>query len=197
MGTALEPVFVYVHFRHFVGFRLMTLLVFLMQGSKRPRTGMTEPFGQAGMVKNVHMQDFGSVEVNDSAITGIANDQIGSRWDWDDDRGAGMDIQALLSEFGDFGDFFENDDLPFGEVISYTTASVTQCTICEYQYGRYSFVCMLVLVHADFDCLCDEKECIRFAYLSMGKHSVTWEYLTLDNYYYYFVFMNLEDISFI
>ncbi|KAJ6961182.1 mediator of RNA polymerase II transcription subunit 13-like [Populus alba x Populus x berolinensis] len=87
----------------------------LKLGSKRPRTGMTEPFGQAGMVKNVHMQDFGSVEVNDSAITGIANEQIGSRWDWDDDRGAGMDIQALLSEFGDFGDFFENDDLPFGE----------------------------------------------------------------------------------
>lgn len=28
-----------------------------------------------------------------------------------------MDIQALLSEFGDFGDFFENDALPFGEVI--------------------------------------------------------------------------------
>uniref|UniRef100_A0A6N2M708 Mediator of RNA polymerase II transcription subunit 13 n=1 Tax=Salix viminalis TaxID=40686 RepID=A0A6N2M708_SALVM len=87
----------------------------LKLGSKRPRTGMIEPFGQMGMVKNANMQDFGSVEVNDSAITGIANEQIGSRWDWDDDRGAGMDIQALLSEFGDFGDFFENDDLPFGE----------------------------------------------------------------------------------
>ncbi|CAN6881258.1 unnamed protein product [Brassica oleracea] len=41
-------------------------------------------------------------------------------WDWDDydyaDRGVGMDIQALLSEFGDFGDFFENDALSFGEV---------------------------------------------------------------------------------
>ncbi|KAF9688587.1 hypothetical protein SADUNF_Sadunf01G0003800 [Salix dunnii] len=85
------------------------------KGSKRPRTGMNEPFGQVGMVKNANMQDFGSVEVNDSAITGIANEQTGSRWDWDDDRGAGMDIQALLSEFGDFGDFFENDDLPFGE----------------------------------------------------------------------------------
>ncbi|XP_010552283.1 PREDICTED: LOW QUALITY PROTEIN: mediator of RNA polymerase II transcription subunit 13-like [Tarenaya hassleriana] len=61
-------------------------------GSKRPRTGMEESFGQVGM----------------------ANDQVG--WDWDnDDRGAGMDIQALLSEFGDFGDFFENDALPFGE----------------------------------------------------------------------------------
>ncbi|KAJ6346584.1 hypothetical protein OIU76_003291 [Salix suchowensis] len=76
---------------------------------------MTEPYGQVGMVKNGPMQDFSSAEVNASAITGIANEQMGSRWDWDDDRGAGMDIQALLSEFGDFGDFFENDDLPFGE----------------------------------------------------------------------------------
>ncbi|KAI9398736.1 hypothetical protein POPTR_003G220800v4 [Populus trichocarpa] len=87
----------------------------LKLGSKRPRTGMNEPYGQVGTVKNAPMQEFGSVEVNASAITGIANEQIGSRWDWDDDRGAGMDIQALLSEFGDFGDFFENDDLPFGE----------------------------------------------------------------------------------
>ena len=60
------------------------------------------------------------MEVNKSAITGVRNDQIGSNWDWDDDdRGIVMDIQSLLSEFGDFGDFFENDVLPFGEVISY------------------------------------------------------------------------------
>ncbi|KAL0864171.1 hypothetical protein Bca101_043289 [Brassica carinata] len=63
-------------------------------GSKRSRTGRAESFGQV-------------------------DDQIG--WDWDDDdnddddRGVGMDIKALLSEFGDFGDFFENDALPFGE----------------------------------------------------------------------------------
>jgi mediator of RNA polymerase II transcription subunit 13 len=68
----------------------------LKMGSKRPRTGMAESFGQVG----------------------IENDQIG--WDWDaddddDDREVGMDIKALLSEFGDFGDFFENDALPFGE----------------------------------------------------------------------------------
>lgn len=83
---------------------------------------MAESFGQVGMVSNASMQDayksdFGSVE-NASAITGVGNDQIGSHWDWDDDdRGMDMDIQALLSEFGDFGDFFENDALPFGEVI--------------------------------------------------------------------------------
>lgn len=82
--------------------------------------GMTDPFGQVGIVKNAPMQDFGSVEINNSAITGIGSEQIGSRWDWEDDNGGVMDIQALLSEFGDFGDFFENDDLPFGEVISCT-----------------------------------------------------------------------------
>lgn len=92
-----------------------------MQGSKRSRTGMVGSFSQAGTVTNASMQDayksdFGSVE-NSSAITGVANDHIGSHWDWDDDeRGTEMDIQALLSEFGDFGDFFENDALPFGEV---------------------------------------------------------------------------------
>lgn len=78
------------------------------QGAKRPRTGMEDSFGQAG---GMTTQDY-----NNSGITGVANEQIGSHWDWDDDdRGVGMDIQALLSEFGDFGDFFENDALPFGE----------------------------------------------------------------------------------
>lgn len=61
---------------------------------------------------NASTQDY-----SNSGITGIGNDQMGSQWDWDDDdRGVGMDIQALLLEFGDFGDFFENDSLPFGEV---------------------------------------------------------------------------------
>ncbi|CAH2042883.1 unnamed protein product [Thlaspi arvense] len=91
-----------------------------LQGSKRPRTGMSESMSQQGIMTNASVQDtyqsdFGSVEVNNSTITGIAND-VGSHWDWDDDdRGVCMDIQALLSEFGDFGDFFENDALPFGE----------------------------------------------------------------------------------
>ncbi|KAG2675251.1 hypothetical protein I3760_13G175200 [Carya illinoinensis] len=90
-------------------------------GSKRPRTGMTDSFGQVGtetnaLVQEAYKSDFISMEVDNSAITGVASDQIGSDWDWDDDdRGMVMDIQALLSEFGDFGDFFENDALPFGE----------------------------------------------------------------------------------
>lgn len=87
-------------------------------GSKRPRPGMGETFGQAALVSNGPIQDtsksdYGSLEVNNSSITGVAND-VGSHWDWEDDN-RGMDIQALLSEFGDFGDFFENDALPFGE----------------------------------------------------------------------------------
>lgn len=85
---------------------------------------MTESFGQLGVTTNVPMQDsyksdLGSVEVSNSAITGIANEYIGSFWDWDgDDRDMGTDIRALLHAFGDFGDFFENEDLPFGEVFS-------------------------------------------------------------------------------
>lgn len=83
---------------------------------------MTESFGQLGAPTNVPTQDsyksdLGSV--NNSAITGIANEYIGSFWDWDgDDRDMGTDIRALLHEFGDFGDFFENEVLPFGEVFS-------------------------------------------------------------------------------
>ncbi|KAL4343391.1 mediator of RNA polymerase II transcription subunit 13 [Arachis ipaensis] len=87
-------------------------------GSKRSRAGVTESLSTATNVpmQDAYMSDFGSMEVNNSAITGVGNEPIGSYWDWgDDDRGVEMDIQALLSEFGDFGDFFENDVLPFGE----------------------------------------------------------------------------------
>nr|POE66735.1 isoform 2 of mediator of rna polymerase ii transcription subunit 13 [Quercus suber] len=85
-----------------------------MQGSKRPRTGMGA--ATTALVQDASKSDFSSMVVNNSAITGVANEQIGSQWDWDDDdRDMPMDIQALLSEFGDFGDFFENDTLPFGE----------------------------------------------------------------------------------
>lgn len=89
----------------------------IMQGSKRSRTGMTESYGQAGAIINAPMQD---------GYNSINNDQSGSQWDWDDDdRGIVMDIQALLSEFGDFGDFFENDVLPFGEVSNRKMKSFT------------------------------------------------------------------------
>ncbi|PHU01964.1 hypothetical protein BC332_27215 [Capsicum chinense] len=88
-----------------------------LQGFKRSRTGISESFSQGGAVVNPSTSDYASREVNSSAITG-GNDQIGLQWGWDDDDSdVGTDIQALLPEFGDFGDFFENDALPFGEVV--------------------------------------------------------------------------------
>lgn len=83
---------------------------------------MTESFGQAGTIVNATMQEaykseYSAVGGNNSTTAGGANDLVGSQWDWDDDdRGMGMDIQSLLSEFGDFGDFFEDDVLAIGEV---------------------------------------------------------------------------------
>lgn len=102
--------------------------ILFQQGSKRPRAGMTDSFAQVGTSTSASLQDtyksdYGSVEVNNSAITGFANEQSGSLWDWDwDDSDNGTDIHALLDEFGGFGDFFENDALPFGEVLSYLRA---------------------------------------------------------------------------
>ncbi|KAF6157891.1 hypothetical protein GIB67_015207 [Kingdonia uniflora] len=89
--------------------------------SKRPRTGIEESsFGAT--VTNTDMEGCKSEysSVRNSSVTAIVtNDQVGSHWDWDDENsGVGMDI--LLSEFGEFGDFFENDTLPFGEVHSFS-----------------------------------------------------------------------------
>ncbi|KAG9136307.1 hypothetical protein Leryth_003907 [Lithospermum erythrorhizon] len=84
----------------------------LKSGSKRTRAGISESFSQLGTVVN----PLTNGEVNTSTITGATNDPTGSQYGWDDDEpGVCMDIQALLTEFGDFGDFFENDILPFGE----------------------------------------------------------------------------------
>lgn len=114
--------------------------LFPAQGSKRPRTGTTESFGPAGMVLNPSMTDYGTMEANMS-INGATNEQIGSQWGWDDDdRGMGMDIQALLSEFGDFGDFFENDALPFGEVILYLLYAPLDKVISNYLFGLLEMV---------------------------------------------------------
>lgn len=43
------------------------------------------------------------------------NGQVGRSWGWDDE-GVIMDINILLSEFGDFSDFFQEEELDFGEV---------------------------------------------------------------------------------
>ena len=83
---------------------------------KCPRTG-TDAFGQTGKVAGVVAQ---TAEANNSASAGLTN--LGSQWDLvddDDEKGFGLDIQIILSEFGDFGDFFENDVLSFGEVCFY------------------------------------------------------------------------------
>ncbi|KAL5731464.1 hypothetical protein ACHQM5_004188 [Ranunculus cassubicifolius] len=79
------------------------------QVSKRPRTGTTDSFGGSGTVINPNM------EANNSAIVGVGNDQAASIWDWDSDVRVEIDIQVLISDFGDFSDFFESESLPFGE----------------------------------------------------------------------------------
>ena len=119
-----EEVIILIFLLADLSFVKLSILVTLIsvQGSKRSRTGVTESLSTATNVpmQDAYMSDFGSMEVNNSAITGVGNETIESYWDWDDDdRGMEMDIQALLSEFGDFGDFFENDVLPFGEVSKY------------------------------------------------------------------------------
>ncbi|KAJ8471301.1 hypothetical protein OPV22_025644 [Ensete ventricosum] len=89
--------------------------------SKRPRTGATDTCVQTGTVlsatiQDAFMSDYSIAEVDNSGAAGAQNAQVGCHWDWDgDDRGIGMDIQTLLSEFGGFGDFFEDDILAFGE----------------------------------------------------------------------------------
>lgn len=100
------------------------MIVIAVQGSKRSRPGAQSLSATTNIPgQDVYMSDFGSMEVNNSAITRAENEPLGSYWDWGDNdeenRGMEMDIQALLSEFGDFGDFFETDDLPFGEVFEY------------------------------------------------------------------------------
>ncbi|XP_045816593.1 mediator of RNA polymerase II transcription subunit 13 isoform X1 [Trifolium pratense] len=87
-------------------------------GSKRSRTGVTQLLSTATNIpgQDAYMSDFGSMEVNNSVITSF-DEPIGSYWDWGDEENKGlvMDIGALLSEFGGFGDFFESEKLPFGE----------------------------------------------------------------------------------
>ncbi|XP_020091432.1 mediator of RNA polymerase II transcription subunit 13 isoform X2 [Ananas comosus] len=78
--------------------------------SKRPRSD-AEAFAQDGKVLGENIQ---YADANNSAAVGVANAQGISLWGWEEDAVV-MDIQILLSEFGDFGDFFEHDVLTFGE----------------------------------------------------------------------------------
>lgn len=43
------------------------------------------------------------------------NGQGRCSWGWDEE-GVAMDINLLISEFGDFSDFFQEEELDFGEV---------------------------------------------------------------------------------
>ncbi|KAL9271921.1 Mediator of RNA polymerase II transcription subunit 13-like protein, partial [Drosera capensis] len=85
-------------------------------GAKRTRT-VEESFGQGGTTLTASLQDGYKSDFNTSAITGVASDLTRFNWDWDGDdkETVLLEIQALVSEFGDFGDLFESDALPFGE----------------------------------------------------------------------------------
>ena len=80
------------------------------QVSKRPRSEIMEVSSHAGKDVSENVQG--------------ANGQVGRPWGWDDE-GVVMDINILLSEFGDFSDFFQEEELDFGEVgILYSSCSM-------------------------------------------------------------------------
>ncbi|KAL6647791.1 hypothetical protein ACP70R_015228 [Stipagrostis hirtigluma subsp. patula] len=68
--------------------------------SKRPRSEITEVSSHTGKEVSENVQG--------------ANSQGGRPWGWDEE-GVVMDINILLSEFGDFSEFFQEEELDFGE----------------------------------------------------------------------------------
>ncbi|EEC79315.1 hypothetical protein OsI_20152 [Oryza sativa Indica Group] len=68
--------------------------------SKRPRSEIPEVSSRAGKE---------SVDNNQGV-----NGQGRCSWGWDEE-GVAMDINLLISEFGDFSDFFQEEELDFGE----------------------------------------------------------------------------------
>lgn len=71
-------------------------------------------------MQETYKSEYSVVEAVSSAAAIVTDDGIGSYWDLaDDDGDYGINIQSLLSEFGDFGDFFVNDNLCFGEVMHF------------------------------------------------------------------------------
>ncbi|KAF7004086.1 hypothetical protein CFC21_019335 [Triticum aestivum] len=68
--------------------------------SKRSRSEITEDSSHAGKEVSENMQG--------------TNGQGGCSWGWGEE-GVVMDINILLLEFGDFSDFFQEDELDFGE----------------------------------------------------------------------------------
>ncbi|KAF3791054.1 Mediator of RNA polymerase II transcription subunit 13 [Nymphaea thermarum] len=75
------------------------------------------PCSEDGAIHNEFKQEFSLTETNTaSGILNATINHLGTYWHWDDDdAGVVLDVQTLLSEFGDFSDLFQNDVLPFGE----------------------------------------------------------------------------------
>ncbi|XP_031502551.1 mediator of RNA polymerase II transcription subunit 13 [Nymphaea colorata] len=75
------------------------------------------PCSEDGAIHNEFKQECGLTETNTaSGILNATINHLGTYWHWDDDdAGVVLDVQTLLSEFGDFSDLFQNDVLPFGE----------------------------------------------------------------------------------
>ncbi|KAI4986919.1 hypothetical protein ZWY2020_019549 [Hordeum vulgare] len=91
--------------------------------SKRSRSEITEVSSHAGKEVRENMQG--------------TNGQGGCSWGWSEE-GVVMDINILLSEFGDFSDFFQEDELDFGEPPG-TAESHTLVTPAS-EYGDMAFI---------------------------------------------------------
>ncbi|XP_057836995.2 mediator of RNA polymerase II transcription subunit 13 isoform X1 [Cryptomeria japonica] len=110
----------------------------LLHGGKRGRSSGADLISEAATAKSARKGDSAGPDVSglvgEKSVTGMLKsggtltelNAVGissttaaasrSPWDWpDDDRSMGMEIQTVLAEFGDFGDFFEDDTLAFGE----------------------------------------------------------------------------------
>ncbi|XP_078439793.1 RNA polymerase II transcription mediator [Wolffia australiana] len=87
--------------------------------SKRPRAGSKASTDKVAAfaieaMQGTYKSELSAGETNSSVSEAIVNTGIGSYWD-SDDGDYGINIQSLLSEYGDFSDFFVNDILCFGE----------------------------------------------------------------------------------
>ena len=88
------------------------------------------------------------------------NGQVGRPWGWDDE-GVVMDINILLSEFGAFSDFFQEEELDFGEVgILYSSCSMfdsTQRFRCPIHFNSGKYVInrnLLTAINCIGSCIC-------------------------------------------
>jgi hypothetical protein len=72
---------------------------------------------QGNMLEIIPQAGKGTDMVQSNHIADPSDTNRGILWaGLDDDDGSGLDINILLSEFGEFGGFFEKDLMDFGEV---------------------------------------------------------------------------------